>query len=755
MGSIRDIIPMWGYRRQGRPCFNIISAVSVEHIFPLRVGISYNLGLTGEDFSRRSLKSGEVPTIFIGTNSFNHFYKSDALKALKGRLRIEFREEEKDSINEYFNYLVENSWDKMESFFGSCGIKLPGKKEVSEHLSKSFIDYLRGVAEFFNDIFAKYDEIVYRKKNVPMLLDDILDLASEVSNSCLYSINIRDPDDPYVYLSFEDVREAIEVDDEKEHPLKSLEKINLTEEDLAYLEEGKDSEDNSIDQKWLENLKGKSRRLREVLEYLAEAIFYRDGFLYFNSQSIDELVHVALSMGGRFYSLFPKVEAIRGPRGEDELLVTTNIVYRTAVFPEGQEVPFPAILVSIESSAKGENGREVKLTYGSEEEAREMGPMGVGFGFLIDLSNEVLERVYGSSLFYEDEIIENIEFYPDKGEEHVIVENYGGVYFIYLRTKVNFKSGAMWCPASFSYLRLEEKVLKKNDEISLFVPKIFFTSLVFESPELEGFGLDEFIDIYRPLLRKKEPDIGKLLENLLPSDSLVTSIASSYLGFAESKKYEFIRPPFYFYNGERYEKEYLMDSLIKHDLVPVAARKPEKRIKGEESKKKYNQALSISDLELYKYFISNTYNLGIVEKKILYPFIRTVLAERYLSEGKSDLCFGQGKEARIKIFPKSWEKAEDEMRKYLPFKKLTETEPSEYKSKKVATRLKDETLNFSGVNGYFAEKTKFAVNYEEKVKEKYRKGLFYVLSWATLADPKEIKEEMGDVEQIRKKLFGE
>jgi len=744
---------MWGYRRQGRPCFSIISAVSVEHIFPLRVGISYNFGLTGEGFSRRSLKSGEVPTIFIGTNSFNHFYKSDALKALKGRLRIEFREEEKDSINEYFNYLVENSWDKMESFFGSYGIKLPEKGKVSESLSKSFIDYLKGVTEFFSDIFAKYDEIVYRKKNVPMILDDILDLASEVSNSCLYSINIRDPDDPYVYLSFEDVREALEVDDEKEHPLKRLEKINLTEEDLTYLEGGEDS-DESITEDKLKTLKEKSRRVREVLEELAEAIFYRDGFLYFNSQSIDELANIALSMGGRFYSLFPKVEAIRGPRGEDELLVTTNIVYRTAVFPEGQEVPFPAILVSIESSAKGENGREVKLTYGSEEETREMGPMRVGFGFLIDLSNEVLEKVYGSSLFHEDEIIENIEFYPDKGEERVIVENYGGVYLVYLRAKVNFKSGAMWCPVSFSYLRLEEKVLKKNDEISLFVPKIFFTSLVFESPESEGFGLDEFIDIYKPFLREKEPDIGKLLENLLPSDSLVTSIVSSYLGFAESKKYEFIRSPFYFYNGERYEKEYLMDGLIKHDLVPIAAPKPEKRIKGKESKDKSNQSLSISDLEIYKYFIYNTYNSGIIGKTMLYPFIRTVLAEKYLSGGKSDLCFGQGEGTRIRIFPKSWEKAEDEMRKYLPFKKLPETEPWEYKSKKVATRLKDETLNFSGVAGYFAEKTKLAVNYKEKVKGKTNNGLFYALSWTALANLKEIEEEIGGVEQIRKKIFG-
>jgi hypothetical protein len=299
---------------------------------------------------------------------------------------------------------------------------------------------------------------------------------------------------------------------------------------------------------------------------------------------------------------------------------------------------------------------------------------------------------------------------------------------------------------------LEEKVLKKNDEISLFVPKIFFTSLVFESPELEGFGLDELIDIYKPFLMEKEPDIGKLLGNLLPSDSLVTSIVSSYLGLAESKKYEFIRPPFYFYNGERYEKEYLMDSLIKHELVPIAAPKPEKRIKGKEIKKESNQWLSISDLELYKYFISNS----VIIEKMLYPFLITVVAEEYFSEGRSDLCFNYDKETRIRIFPKIWEEMENEIRRNLPFKKVGGLEPWEYKSEKVENHSKDETLHFKGsIDSYFAEKTKLAVNYEEEVKEEYRKGLFYALSWATLADLKEIKEEVGDVEQIRKKLFRE
>jgi hypothetical protein len=728
-----------------------MSLMGRQLIFPIRVGISYDFGLIGEDFSTRSLKSGEVPKIFISTSGFNQFYKSNALKALSKRLRIEFREEEKDSIKEYFDDLLEKSWDKMESFFGSYGIKLPEKKEVSEHLSKSFTEYLRGVTEFFNEIFAKYNEIVYRNKHVPLLLDDVLDLAFEASLSCLYSINIKDPDDPYIYLSFSDVEEALEIDEEKTHPLKRLEMINLTEEDLTYLE-GEGQED-SVTEERLEELKEKSKRMREVLEELAEAIFYRDGLLYFDSQSIDELVHIALSIGGRVYSLFPKVDAIKGPRGEDEFLVITNIAYRTSVSPKGQEVPFPGIIVSIESSAKGENGKEVKLTYDNEKEAREVGPMRVGFGFLIDLSNTIVERKYGSSLFHEEEIIENIEFYPDKGEKYVMVENYGS-YLVYLRTKVNFKSGAMWCPAAFSYLRLEERVSEVRDEATLRVPKVFFTSLVFESPESEDINLDEFIDIYRPLLGKKKPEIGTLLENLLPQDSLVISIVSSHLGFVESKKYEFIRPPFHFYNGERYEKDYLMDGIIKHDLSPIAVSKPEEKIKGKEHKEKYNQRLSISDMELYKYFISNTYNSEIIGKRVLYPFIRTVLAEKYLGGGKSELCFRQGEDTRVKLTPRSWEEVEDEIRKYLPFKKLGEVEPWEYNSERVATHLKDETLYFSGsIGAYFAEKTRLAVNYKEKVRGKTSNGLFYALSWTVLANLKDIKEEVGDVENIRRKLF--
>ena len=723
------------------------------HIFPLRVGISYDFGLIGEDFSSRSLESGEVPEIFISTSGFNQFYKSDALKALNRRLRIEFREEEKEKIKGYFNDLVEDSWDKLESFFGSYGVRLPEKEKVSESLSKSFIGYLKGVTEFFNEIFAKYNEIVYRKKYVPLLLDDILDLAFETSRSCLYSISIRDPDDPYVHISFSDIKEALEIDDEKEHPLKKLEKINLTEEDLTYLEGGENSDD-PITQDQLEELKKKSKRVRGILEELAEAIFYGDGFLYFDSQSIDEVVHIALSLGGRFYSLFPKVDAIKGPRGDDEFLVSANIAYRTAIFSGGQEVPFPAILVSIESSAKIENGKEVKLTYGSEKGTREVGPMRVGFGFLIDLSNTILERKDGSSLFHEDEIIENIEFYPDGGEKYVIVGKYG-LYHVYLRTRVNFKSGAMWCPAAFSYLRLKEKVLEETDEVGVRVPKVFFTSLVFESPESEGLDLDDFIEIYGPLLGERKPEIGLLLENLLPRGSLVASIVSSYLGFVEAEKYGSIRPPFYFYNGEKYEKDYLMDSLIKYDLIPIAVTKPEERVKGKDYTEKSDRRLSISDLELYKYFISNTYNSGVIGKRMLYPFIRTVLAEKYLSEGKSDLCFSQGEETRVKLTLRSWEEVEDEIRRHLPFKKVVEAGPWGYRSENSTTRLKDNTLYFPGsIGAYFAEKTKLSVKYEEKVKEGVRKGLFYALSWAALADLKEIEEEIGDVEHIRKMLFG-
>jgi hypothetical protein len=753
MDSIGDIIAI----QQNGACLSngIMSVMSREHIFPIRVGISYSFGLMGEDFSSKSLSSGEVPTIFISTSGFNNFYKSDDVKAISKLLRIEFREEEKDSIKKYFDYLVENSWDKMESFFASYGIKLPEKERVSESLSESFIEYLKGVTGFFGEIFDKYSEIVYRKKKVPMILDQILDLASEASRSCQYSLEIRDPDDPYVYLSFSDVEEAIEMelDDEEGHPLKKLGRINLSEKDLDYLEGGENSDD-SISEDWLKKLEKKSREMREVLEELAKTIFYRDGFLYFDSQSIDELVHIALSLGGRFYSLFPKVDLIRGPRSEDEFLVATNIVDRKAFSPEGQEIPFPAILVFIESSAKRENGEEVKLTHKSEEGAREVGPMRLGFGFMIDLSNTIIEKMHEGSLFHEYEIIESVEFYPDKGEKYLIVEKYDS-YVVYLKAKVNFKSGAMWCPMSFSYLRMEERVLKKEDEFSLYVPKVFFTSLSFESPESKDLGLDKFIDVYKPLLKDKKTDIGKLIENILPSDSLVMSIVSSHLGFYESKKYEFIRPPFHLYDGEKYEKEYLMESLIKHSLISIAVPKPEEKTKDKEVRKKSNQRFSISYLDLYKYFISNTYSSGIIGEKIIYPFIRTVLAEIYLSGGKSDLCLSHGEE-RVRIFPKSWEKVEDEIIRHLPFKKVDEAEPWEYKSEKVETHLKEETMSFMGyIDAYFAEKTKLAVDYEERVKDRIRKGLFYSLSWATLANLKEIEEEIGDFEKIRKRLFEE
>jgi hypothetical protein len=709
--------------------------MGMEHVFPLRVVISYNFGLVGKDFSRRSFKSDEAPTIFISTDDFNYTYNSDGPEVLSRGLRIEFREEEKDSIKKYFDYLVENSWDKMESFFGSHGIKLPEKDVVSESLSKSFIEYLKGVTSFLNEIFTKYSEIAHGEKYTPLLLEDILNLASEASNLCLYSINIRDPDDPYVYLSFSDIEENLDIYEEEENPLKKLERINLTKKDLENLE------------------KEKLKKTREALERLAEAIFYRDGFQYLDIQSIDKLIHIALSLGGRFYSLFPKVNSIKGTRDEDEFLVTTNIVYRTFSL-QGEEVPFPAILVSIEASAKGENRKEVRLTYESENEGkkeiREVGPIRAGFGFLIDLSNTILEIRYDSSLFFEDEIIEKIEFYPNKEEEYVIVEEYDS-YLVYLKTKVNFKSGAMWCPVSLSYLRLEE-VLDREDEVSVFVPKVFLTSLVSDSPESEDLDLDEFIDIYKPLLGKGEPEIELILENLLPQDSLVISIVSSYLGFLELEDYRDIRPPFHFYNGEKYEKDYLMDSLIRHELVPVAVSKPEEKVKGKDHKEKSDKSLSISDLELHKYFI---YNSVIVEK-IMYPFFISVVAEKYLSGKRSDLCFRYDEENKIRIFPRSWEEKEDEIRRHLPFKKLGEVGTWEYKSENSTTHLEDGTLYFPGsIGAYFAEKTKLAVEYEEKVKEKSRKGLFYVLSWATLADLKEIKEEIGDIEQIRKKMFRE
>ncbi len=722
-----------------------------KDIFPIRVSISYDFGLLGEDFSRDSLKSGEVPEIFISTSGFNYFYKSDGPKVIRGRFRIEFREEEKDRIKEYFNDLVEDSWDKMESFFGSYGIVLPEKEKVSESLSKSFIEYLKGITSFFNEMFDKYRDIEYGLKRVPLDSDNIKELASEISKSCLYSINIRNPDEPYIYLSFSDIEEALEADDERTHPLRELEKINLTKEDLDYLEEW-DIEEDSDDpatQYRLEELREKSKKMREVLEELAKAIFYGDGFLYLNSQSIDEVLHIALSMGGRFYSLFPKVDVVEGPAGKGEFLVATNIVDRTAFSPEGQKIPFPAVLVSIETSAKGEGGRDVKLTY---EGNKEVGPIRVGFGFLIELSNTFPEREYGNP-FYEDEVIENIEFRTNKEEKYVIVEN-RSLYFVFLRAKVNFKSGAMRCPVSFSYLGLEEKIVfEMKDEVTMFVPKLFFTSLVSESPEYEGLELGRFMDIYKPLLGDGKPKIGPLLRNLLPQYSLATSIISSYLGFVGLKESDDIKTPFGLYNGGRYDRGRWMESLIKHNLVPVAVHKPEERIKKDEKyRKESDKKLLVSDLELYKYFVSNS---GIIGKRTLYPFLSVVIAEKYLREGKSELCFShfdQGEKAKVKITPKSWEGVEEEIKRHLPFKNLDEAGTWKYSSEKVATYSKDEILNFPYYKDtYFAEKTKVAVNHEEEVKEKTRKGLFLALSWSTQADLREI----GDVEQVRKKLFGE
>jgi hypothetical protein len=307
-----------------------------SEIFPIRVGISYDFGLLGEDFSRESLKSGDVPKIFISTSGFNYFYGSDGPKVIRGRFRIEFREEEKDRIKEYFNDLVEGSWDKIESFFGSYGIRLPEKEKVSESLAKSFIEYLKGITSLFNEMFDKYKDIEHGLRKIPLDSDDVRELASEISKSCLYSINIRSQDSPYVYLSFSDIEEDLEMDDgEERHPLRKLEKINLTKEDLEYLEEW-DTEEDSDDpntQYRLDELREKSKKIREVLEELARVVFYGNGFLYLNSQSIDEALHIALSMGGRLYSLFPKVDVVEGPGGKGEFLVVTNIVDRTALFP--------------------------------------------------------------------------------------------------------------------------------------------------------------------------------------------------------------------------------------------------------------------------------------------------------------------------------------------------------------------------------------------------------------------------------------
>jgi hypothetical protein len=722
-----------------------------SEIFPIRVGISYDFGLLGEDFSRESLKSGDVPKIFISTSGFNYFYGSDGPKVIRGRFRIEFREEEKDRIKEYFNDLVEGSWDKMESFFGSYGVRLPEKEKVCESLSKSFIEYLKGITSFFNEMFDKYKDIEYGLRRVPLDSDNIKELASEVSKSCLYSINIRNPDNPYVYLSFSDIEEVLEMDDERTHPLRELEKINLTKEDLEYLEEWdiEEDSDNPATQYRLEELKKKSKKIREVLEELAKVVFYGNGFLSLNSQSIDEALHIALSMGGRFYSLFPKVDVVKGPGDKGGFLVVTNIIDRTALSPEGQKIPFPAILVSIETSAKGENGEEVKLTY---EGTKEVGPMRVGFGFLIEVSNTILEREYGNP-FYEDEVIENIELYTNKEEKYVMVEN-RSLYFIFLRAEVNFKSGAMRCPASFSYLSLEEKeVFEMQDEVVKYVPKVFFTSLVFESPEYRNLDLDSFMDIYKPLLGDGKPEVGLLLRNLLPQYSLVTSIVSSYLGFIGLRESDDIRTPFGLYNGGKYSRGRWMESLIKYGLVPIAAHKPEERIKkGEEYKEESDKNLIVSDLGLYKYLMSNS---GVIGKRTLYPFLGIVIAEKYLGEGKSDLCFshfGQGDDTKVKITPKSWEEVEEEIKRYLPFKKVDGTGLWNYRSEKVATYSKDEILHFPDYKeAYLAEKTKVAAKYEEKVKEKTRKGLFLALSWSALADPREI----GDVERIRKKLFEE
>ncbi len=742
-------------------------------IFPLRVRVLYNFGLIGKSFSREHLESGGAPTIFIDADDFRYDNMYDGPKVIKKGLSIEFREEEKDRIKEYFNNLVENSWDKMESFFGSYGVKLPEKEEVSESLSKSFIEYIEGIENFFYGIFDDYEKIEKMEKEAymefPMTPSEILQLAAEVTVPCAYSIK-KDiySNNPRVHIYFEDIEKTLRKYDEEKNPLKRLKSIDLTMKDLDYLEKGKDYK--------------KSWELSDVLKDLAKAIFYGHGFQYLNTERIDEVVHLALSMGGRFYSLFPKVETIKGPGGEEEFLITANIVDRTANI-SGSEVPFPAILVSIETSAKGENGKEVKATHESEKETKEAGPLRVGFGFLIELSNTVLEKKYGKP-FSENDIIEDVAHYTEPGEGSVKAAYYNSSYYVYLRTRVSFKSGAMWCPAAFSYIRLEEKVFEKGvldkERVSkIRVPKVFLTSLVFDSPESKDLDLDSFINIYYKLLSEERELV---LESLLPQDSLVTSVLSSYLGHVASKESVVIVPPFELYteksekegeeneedeenyNEEEYDEEsydeenhnekYSIEDLTIRSLTPIAVRKPIKREKGKDYRKKSDQDTLLSNLEFYNYFISNSEIIG--DRLTLHPFTIAAIFEKYLAGGKSDLCFSQDGKIKVKITPKIWEDMEDEIKKRLPFKKVDEARSWEYRSKELSTHTKEETLRFYNEyhfyesDTYSVEKTKLAVNYEERVKEKIRRGLFYVLSWTTLADPKKV----GDVEKIRKRLFG-
>jgi hypothetical protein len=261
------------------------------------------------------------------------------------------------------------------------------------------------------------------------------------------------------------------------------------------------------------------------------------------------------------------------------------------------------------------------------------------------------------------------------------------------------------------------------------------------------------MDIYKPLLGEGKPEVGLLIRNLLPQYSLTTSIISSYLGFVGLRKSDDIKTPFGLYNGGKHDRRRWMESLIKYGLVPIAVHKPEEITKkGEEYKKESDKGLLVSDLELYKYFMSNS---GVIGKRTLYPFLSIVIAEKYLGEGKSDLCFSrfsQGEEKKVKITTKSWEEVEEEIKRYLPFKKVDGTGTWKYRSEKVATYSKDEIFHLPNYKEtYLAEKTKVAANYEEKVKEKTRKGLFLALSWSVQVDLR----ETGDVERIRKELFEE